>query len=67
MADDVQEGAELSISNLGVQEVHTGGVNPDQDITVVQLRLWSVDQKQGAFLFVLINDECFHWLSPISS
>src|SRR5438874_191259 len=51
---------ELSIPNLGVQQIHSCGVNPDQDIIVLQFRFRHVDQVQSAFFFVLINDERLH-------
>jgi transposase InsO family protein len=56
---------ELSIPDFGVQWVHGRGLNPNQDIAVSQLRFWHVDQTQRTRLFVLIDDECLHWLSPI--
>src|SRR3954447_3369877 len=51
---------EFSITNLGVQEIHSSRVNPDQDIIVLQFGLWHIDQKQSALLLVLLNDEGLH-------
>ena len=62
-----QNKLELSIPDLGVKEVHSRGVNLDQDIIVLPFRFWNAGEAQGALLFILINDERLHRLSPISS
>jgi hypothetical protein len=48
---------ELSIPDLGVQEVYGRGLDPDQEIIVLQFRFRQVGQTQSALLLVLINDE----------
>lgn len=55
-----QNKLELSVPDLGVQLVHGCGLNPHEDIIVLQFRFRQVGQAQSAFLFVLINDECLH-------
>src|SRR4051794_24254208 len=51
---------EFSVPELGIQKIHRGCVNSNQDIVVPQLRLWHVGKAQSAFLFVFVDDECLH-------
>src|SRR5215212_3151784 len=51
---------EFSVTDLGVQKIHSSCMNSNQDIVVAQLRLWQVGQAQSAFLFVFVDNECLH-------
>ena len=55
-----KEKFELSVPDLGIQEVYARSVDPDQNIIVLQFRFSHVGKAQSAILFVPINDERFH-------
>lgn len=55
-----QNKLELAVSNLGVQEVYTGGMYLDRDFVVAQFRARHVCQPQRALLSISIENKCFH-------
>ena len=55
-----QNELELAVSNFGIQEVDTSGVNLDQDVILAQLRVWHLAGPHAIGASVTIEDECLH-------
>ena len=55
-----QDELELAVPDLGVQQVHAGGMDLDQDLVIAQFRGRHVCRAQRALLAIAIENECFH-------
>ncbi|MDZ7864194.1 hypothetical protein [Acidovorax sp.] len=58
-----QDGFELSIADLGVQQVHPRRMHLHQHLVIAQLRSGQVGQAQGALFAVALKKEGFHRVS----
>jgi hypothetical protein len=58
-----QKAFELSISDFGIQQVDTSGVDLDQDVILPQLRLWHVASPHAILASITIDEKCFHVVS----
>src|SRR2546423_3600995 len=55
-----QKAFELSVSDFGIQQVDTSGVDLDQDVILPQLRLWHVASPHAILASITIDDEGLH-------
>src|SRR5436190_313477 len=55
-----QKAFELSVSDFGIQQVDTSGVDLDQDVILPQLRVWHVASPHAILASIAIYDECLH-------
>src|SRR6266700_3563387 len=53
---------ELSVSDFGIQQVDTSGVDLDQDVILPQLRVWHVASPHAILASITIDDKCLHHL-----
>src|SRR5438874_5691508 len=55
-----QKAFELSVSDFGIQQVDTSGVDLDQYVILPQLRLWHFASPHAILASITIYDECLH-------
>ncbi len=62
-----QDELELTVPDLGVQQVQASGMNLDQHLVVTQLRRRHVRQPQRALLSISFENECLHVISLLAT
>src|SRR5213592_2627566 len=55
-----QKAFELSVSDFGIQQVDTSGVDLDQDVILPQLRVWHFASPHAILACITIDDEGLH-------
>ena len=55
-----QEQFEFSVSDLGIQWVHTSSVDLNQDVILPHFRVWNFAGPHAICASIAIDDECFH-------
>src|SRR5207244_8573288 len=55
-----QKAFELSVSDFGIQQVDTSGVDLDQYVILPQLPLWHFASPHAILASITIYDECLH-------
>ena len=55
-----QDELELSVPDLGVEQVHTGRMDLDQDLVIARFRSRHFRQPQRALSSIALENKCFH-------
>src|SRR6185295_15458723 len=55
-----QEQLEFTVSDLGIQGVHTSSVDLNEEVILPHFRVWNFAGPHAICASIAIDDECFH-------